>query len=72
MSRAGRKYYRTVLLGIAAMAALVWAAVDQFGIAWEEMLDLFLVTLVVIGIVILVAALFALVWIGVRKLLRGD
>ena len=72
MSRAGRKYYRTVLLGIAAMAALVWAAVDQFGIAWEEMLDLFLVTLVVIGIVILAAALFALVWIGVRKLLGGD
>ena len=72
MSRAGRKYYRTVFLGIAAMAALVWAAVDQFGIAWEEILDLFLATLVAIGIVILAAALFALVWIGVRKLFGGD
>ena len=72
MSRAGRKYYRTVFLGIAAMATLVWAAVDQFGIAWEEILDLFLATLVAIGIVILAAALFALVWIGVRKLFGGD
>ena len=72
MNRAGRKYYRTVLLGIAALAALVWAAVDQFGISWEEMLDLFLVTLAAIGIVILAAALFALAWIGVRKLFGGD
>ena len=72
MNRAGRKYYRTVLLGIAALAALVWAAVDQFGISWEEMLDLFLVTLAAIGIVILAAALFALIWIGVRNLFGGD
>ena len=72
MNRAGRKYYRTVLLGIAAMAALIWAAVDQFGISWDEMLDLFLATLAAIGIVILAAALFALIWIGVRKLFGGD
>ena len=72
MNRAGRKYIRTILLGVAALAALVWAAVDQFGVAWNEMLDLFLATLVVIGLVILTAALFALVWIGVRKLVSRD
>ena len=30
MSRANRRYYRTILLGIAAMGTLVWAAIDQF------------------------------------------
>jgi len=72
VSRATRKYYRTVLLGVAAMAALVWAAVDQFGITWEEVLDLFLVTLMVIGIVIVAAALFVGAWIGLRKLFGSD
>ena len=72
MSRAGRKYYRTVLLGIAAMAALLWAAVDQFGISWEEMLDLLLATLAVIGVVIIAAGLFVMAWIGLRKLFGGD
>ena len=72
MSRGTRKYYRTVLLGIAAMAALVWAAVDQFGISWEEVLDLFLVTLLVIGIVILAAAVSVGAWVGLRKLFGND
>lgn len=70
MGRANRRYYRTILLGIAAMAALVWAAVDQFGISWEEILQLFLGTLIVVGLVILVAGVFVGLWIGVRKLLR--
>lgn len=52
------------------MAALVWAAVDQFGISWEEILQLFLGTLIVVGLVILVAGVFVGLWIGVRKLLR--
>jgi peptidoglycan biosynthesis protein MviN/MurJ (putative lipid II flippase) len=72
VSRAARRYYRTILLGTAAMGALVWAAVDQFGIPWEEMLELFLWTLLVAGLVIALAGLLVGAWIGVRKLLQKD
>lgn len=72
MGRAGRKYYRTIFLGVAAMAALVWSAVDQFGISWEEMLDLLLVTVAVIAVVIAAAAVTVALWIGLRSLLRDD
>lgn len=72
MSRASRKYYRTLLLGVAAMAALVWTAVDQFGIPWDEIVDLFLATLMVIGLIIVAAAVSVGLWIGLRKLLGGD
>jgi hypothetical protein len=71
VSKASRKYYRTILLGIAAMAALVWSAVDQFGIAWEEILQLFLTTLAVLLLVIVAAALTVGVW-QLFKRLGGD
>ncbi|KAA1188116.1 hypothetical protein F0M18_18930 [Pseudohalioglobus sediminis] len=70
MSRASRKYYRTVLLGVAAMAALLWAAVDQFGISTEEIGRLLLATLAVVGLVIAAAAVCVGLWIGLRHLLR--
>ena len=70
LSKASRKYYRTIVLGVTAMAALVWSAVDQFGIPWEDMLDLLLLTVAVIGATILSAAMGAGLWIGLRKLMR--
>ncbi len=72
MSKASRRYYRTIVLGVAAMGLLVWTAIDQFGIPWEEMLDLFLGTLVVLLLVIVTAALCVLLWQGLRKLLQKD
>ena len=67
------RYYRTIFLGVAALATLVWAAVDQFGLSWQEMYELFLSILSVVGVVILVAALTAAAWIGLRHLAsRGD
>jgi hypothetical protein len=69
MSRANRRYYRTIILGVVAMAALVWVAVDQFGISSEEMLELFLATLLVVALVIVAAALAVLLWVGLRKIL---
>ena len=73
MARKGHKYYRTIFLGVAAMGALVWSAVDQFGISWEEMLDLLLVTVAVIAVVIGAAAITVALWIGLRSFLRkGD
>ena len=33
MTRSGRRrYLRTILLGVAALLALLWAAVEQFGL----------------------------------------
>ncbi len=72
MSKARRRYYRTIILGVLAMATLLWAAIDQFGLSWEEMAELFLATLLVVGAVIVLAALVALLWIGLRRLLGDD
>tara|TARA_R110001592_G_scaffold38609_1_gene127277 strand:+ start:126990 stop:127208 length:219 start_codon:yes stop_codon:yes gene_type:complete len=68
VSRQGRRFFRTILVGTAALAALVWMAVDQFGVAREEMLQLLFVTAATVGLVILVAAGVAGLWIGLRKL----
>jgi hypothetical protein len=57
MSKASRRYYRTLILGLAALGVMVWTAVDQFGISRQEM----------------TALLFGTLWIGLRKLLKqGD
>ncbi len=72
MSRAQRRYLRTIILGILAMAALVWAAVEQFGIPLEEIGELFLATVIAVGVVIGAAAVVALLWLGLRRLLRRD
>ena len=73
MAKNSRKYYRTIILGVAAMGALIWSAVDQFGIPWEDMLELLLVTLAVVAVVIVSAALTVGLWIGLRKIRqRGD
>jgi hypothetical protein len=61
-----------VLLGIAAMACLIWAAVNQFGVAWSEMLDLFLATLLALFTVIISAAVAVAIWAGLRWLVRRD
>lgn len=70
MSRQTRRYVRTVLIGTFALAALVWMAVDQFGVSREEMFELAAATALVVLMVIAAAGSAALVWIGLRKLLR--
>ena len=72
MSRSARRYVRTVLIGTFALAALVWMAVDQFGVSRQEMLELMLATGLVVLLVIVFAGTAALLWVGLRKLLRGD
>ena len=54
------------------MAALVWSAVDQFGIEPREMLELFLSTVIVLVAAILSAALAAAIWVGLRRLLGNS
>ena len=69
MSKQGRRFFRTIVIGTFALAALVWMAMDQFGVERDEILELLLVTAVVVGLVILVAACVAGLWIALRKLL---
>ena len=70
MSRPGKRYWRTLILGIMALAALVWAAVDQFDVSVEEVRELLLGTVLAVLLVICAAAVFALLWVGLRRLLR--
>ena len=72
MSRNSRRYYRTIVLAVVAMAALVWVAMEQFGISRQEMTGLFLGTVLVAVAVIASAAVMALLWITLRKLLHRD
>lgn len=71
VSRSSRRYARTILIGTFALAALVWMAVDQFGVSRQEMLELMLVTGLVVLLVIAFAGTATLIWVGLRKLLRG-
>ncbi len=68
MSRVTRRYYRTVLLGVLALGALVWMAVDQFGVPPAELWELLLATLLVVTLIIGAAAVVALLWVGLRRL----
>lgn len=70
MSRANRRFYRTILLGVVAMAALVWVALGQFGISREQMSALFLGTVLVVVLAIASAALLVAAWMGLRRLLQ--
>lgn len=70
VNRQGRRFLRTILIGTFALAALVWIAVDQFGVSSEEMLELLLATGIVVLLVILASAGVAALWIGLRRLLR--
>lgn len=72
MARSRRRYLRTLILGLLAMAALVWGAVDSFDIPLERIWDMFLMTLMVVVALVLAAAATAALWIGVRRLSARD
>ncbi len=72
MSRAGRRYWRTVILGILALGTLIWVAVDQFDVPIEEVRQLALGTVLVVLLVIVLAALCAALWVTLRRLLHRD
>ena len=70
MNRATRRYYRTIVLAVLALASLIWVAMDQFGISRQEMTELFMGTVLIAVLVIICAAVLTLLWVGLRKLLR--
>jgi hypothetical protein len=70
VTRSAKRYRRTIILGVLALGTMVWSAVDQFGIPIEEMIDLFLATLLGVASVIVVAAVVAALWLSLRWMLR--
>ena len=70
MSRARRRYYRTILLGVVAMGLLVWSAMDQFNLSPEEMRESFLTAVLLIAAIVTLGATAAGLWIGLRALLK--
>jgi preprotein translocase subunit SecE len=68
MSRARRRYYRSVIISVLALAALLWVAVDQFGISAGEIKQLLLTSLLVLLLVVAAAAAAAALWMLLRKL----
>ncbi len=72
ISKANARYRRSIVLGILALASLVWVATDQFGIPPQDMGWLLVYILAgLIGIMVIAAIAVAL-WLGVRKLVQRD
>ncbi len=67
-SRAVRRFRRTIVLGIACLATLVWAAVDQFGVDPKTLFELALGTVLGVLLIIVLAAVFVAVIQGLRRL----
>ena len=53
------------------MATLLWAAVDQFNIPVEEMVQLFLMAILVIAIIIVAAAVTVALWQLLKRALSS-
>ena len=72
ISKANARYRRSIVLGILALASLVWVATDQFGIPPQDMGWLLVYILAgLIGIMVIAGIAVAL-WLGVRKLVQRD
>ncbi len=67
MSRASRRFHRTLFLAIAAMGALVWVVVDQFEISRQELAVLATGAFMVVGAIIVCGAILAGVWVALKK-----
>jgi hypothetical protein len=71
-SRANARYRRSLILGILALASLVWVATDQFGIPPQDMAWLLLYVVAGLMVIIVIAGIAVGLWLGVRKLVRRD
>ena len=72
MSRATRRFHRTLFLAIAAMGALVWVVVDQFDISGDELVVLITGAVMVVGAIIVCGAILAGVWVALKKFADDD
>lgn len=69
LTRAQRRYYRTIFLGVAAMGALVWSAMDQFDLSPAEVRESFMTAFLLVSLIVLAGAALAALWVIARKLL---
>lgn len=69
MKPAQKRYYRTLFLGVTAMGALAWGAMDQFDLTAAQMGESLSVALLLIALVALAGAAIAGVWVLLRALL---
>jgi hypothetical protein len=67
VAKNNRSFYRTLFLGLIALGVLIWSAADQFDIPHRELAELFFGILWIVAGTIIAAAVFAGVWIGLRK-----
>jgi hypothetical protein len=67
VAKTNRNFYRTLILGLIALGVLIWSAADQFDISHQELAELFYGTLLIAAGTIITAALFAGLWISLRK-----
>lgn len=72
MVKSNRSFYRTLILGLIALGVLIWSAADQFDLSHQELAELFYGTLLIAAGTIITAALFAGLWIGLRKWWRNS
>ncbi|NQX89831.1 MAG: hypothetical protein HRT77_14335 [Halioglobus sp.] len=72
MSRTTRRFYRSLLLILLALAILVWIVFDQFDVPPEAVLAMVLGAVSMVGVTIIVAAVGVGLWIIVRKLTESD
>ena len=71
MKKPAWRQARTFLIATFWVVALGWIAIRQFGISPRELLDLLLATFVVVLVVIVLAGAATLLWVWLRKFLRG-
>ncbi len=71
MSKASRRFNRTLVLSVLSLAVLIWAAIRSFDISPEEMLTFLVGVMWVVAGVILLAGLCAALWVTLRRLFSG-
>jgi hypothetical protein len=69
MSKANRRYLRSVLMLVAAMGVMVWTAVDLFSNPNADMRALFIGTAIGVGAVIVTAAVILMLVMALRRLI---
>ncbi|MFK7977070.1 MAG: hypothetical protein AB8C02_13115 [Halioglobus sp.] len=70
MTPAQKRYYRTLFLGVAAMGALAWGAMDQFDLSASEMGESLFVAFLLIAALAVIGAVIAGFWVLLRTLLN--
>ena len=71
MSKASRRFNRTLVLIVLSLAVLIWAAIRSFDISPEDMLTFLVGVMWVVAGVILLAGLCAALWVTLRRLFSG-